>query len=120
LRPPSPKSAAPPQQILIGKLQNDPRSAPARQVQHLGSISRNPNRWRPACPGKTGGLTFVVNLASSGEFTERLDSSLKIAGPHGLFAQHPPGAVAAANAELHAPSRNEIEGGEQAGSHRDV
>ena len=63
---------------------------------------------------------FVIDCLAGVEFAEGFYELLEVLEGGGLFAEDAAGAVATADAHLHAAVRDEIERGEEAGGDGDV
>src|SRR5712671_6335711 len=107
------KAKGPFDQIRIGKLQDDAVTNAPGGAQCFWSITGHPD-WRNAAvgPRKTRAYTFKLDGFSRVERAERSHEFFEILERSGLFAEHAARAVSAANAELHAAARENIQRGE--------
>ena len=115
------EAEAPGDQVRVGKLENHAVADASGGAQGLGAVAGDPDAGNFAIgPGKLCGDAIEVDRFAGVQIAEDADELLEVFERGGFFPQHAAGAVAAPDAQFHAPLRGQIEGGEQAGGNGDI
>src|SRR5882672_10006809 len=106
------EAEAPVDQIRIGKLENYAVADATGGAQRFRAVAGDPDAGNFAVgPGKFRGDAFQIDSLASVQVAEDADKFLEVFESRGFFAEHAAGAVAAADAQFHAPGRGQVEGG---------
>src|SRR6266705_5355088 len=115
------EAEAPVDQVRVGKLENDAVTDASGGAQGFRAVAGDPDARDFAIgPRKFCGNAIEVDGFAGVQVPEDADEFFKVFERGGFFPQHAAGAVAAADAQFHAPLRGQIEGGEQAGGDGDI
>ena len=107
------EAEAPVDEIGVRKLENYPVADAAGGAQGLRAVAGDPHAGNLASgPGKFRGDAVEIDGFAGVQVAEDADKFFEGFQCGGLLAQHAAGAVAAADAEFHAPPRSQVEGGE--------
>ena len=96
---------APLDQVRVGELEDDAVGDAPGQLQRLRAVAGDPDRQRRRCAQvQLDLLALVVDRLARGQLADSLRRRLKVGQRRRLLAQHAPRAVAAPDAEVHAPA----------------
>src|SRR5882724_10326988 len=115
------EAQAPVDQVGIGELEDDAVADASGGAEGFGAVAGDPDAGNFAIgPGKLCGHAIEIDRFAGVQVAEDADEFLEVFECGGFFPQHAAGAVAAPDAQFHAPLRGQIEGGEQAGGNGDI